>query len=58
MIDFLQDHTGLVTIYCQDWTYNNVSVTSADEAGVIFTELRSGKQLAVPWTRVKNVEVM
>ena len=57
MIDFLQDHTGLVTIYCQDWTYNNVSVTSADEAGLVFTD-PGGKQAAVPWTRVKNVEVL
>lgn len=57
MIDFLQDHTGLVTIYCSDWTYSNVSVTSADEAGVVFKGA-NGKLLAVPWLRVKNVDVL
>ena len=57
MIDFLQDHEGLVTLFCADWTYSNVSVTTADEAGVVF-QGSNGKLLAVPWIQVKNVEVL
>ncbi len=57
MIDFLCDYDGLVTIFCQDWTYSNVSVTTADEAGLV-VQAPNGKLTAVPWTRVKNVEVL
>jgi hypothetical protein len=57
MIDFLCDYDGLVTIFAADWTYSNVSVTTADEAGVVFTGAK-GKLLAVPWVQVKNVEVL
>jgi hypothetical protein len=57
VIDFLQEYDGLITVYCTDWTYSNVSVTLADEAGMVFKS-QNGKLTALPWLRVKNVEVL